>query len=79
MLQNLGERAGVDDVHPHRFRHTFAIEYLRNAGDPWTLQRLLGHSTMAMVSRYLNLAQQDLKDAHARSSAVANWRLYIPK
>jgi len=75
LLANLGERAGVAGVHPHRFRHTFAISYLRNGGDPWSLQDMLGHATMEMVKRYLKLAQVDLDDAHRRASPVENWHL----
>ncbi len=40
ILVRIGKRAGVSDVHPHRFRHTFATEFLRNGGDPYTRQDL---------------------------------------
>lgn len=72
LLRTIGKNAGVANVHPHRFRHTFAIMYLRNRGDVFTLKRLLGHSTMDMVTRYLNIVQSDLQDAHKYASPVDN-------
>jgi len=75
LLSRMGQRAGVRNVHPHRFRHTFAIEYLRNNGDIYTLQEILGHSTLDMVKKYLAIAQADLDTKHKSASPVRNWRL----
>jgi len=74
-LRALGRRANVADVNPHRFRHTFAIHYLRNGGDPYSLQIILGHATMEMVKKYLQIAKSDLENFHRLASPVANLRL----
>ena len=75
LLRRLGERAGVNDVHPHRLRHTFAITYLRNGGDVYSLKYLLGHSSLKMVEHYLHLTGTDASNAHRKASPADNWRL----
>jgi integrase/recombinase XerD len=71
----LGAKAGVQACHPHRFRHTFAVNFLRNGGNAFELQMALGHTTLQMVQTYLALAQADLDAAHRKASPVENWRL----
>lgn len=48
----------------HTFRHTFAVCYIEAGGDPFTLQRILGHATQQMTSRYINVSTSQLLDAH---------------
>lgn len=50
-------------VHPHRFRHHFALQALRAGLDGFALQKALGHSTMDMVRKYLNSSENDLLEA----------------
>lgn len=45
----------------HLFRHTFAKNWIINGGDLYSLQRILGHSTLDMVTKYANLYSEDLK------------------
>jgi integrase len=41
-------------VYPHLFRHSWAIERLRQTGNPRTLQLHLGHASPLMTMRYLS-------------------------
>jgi len=75
MLYRLGEIAQIPGVHPHRFRHTFSINFLRNGGSVYTLQAILGHSSLDMVKRYLAIAQVDIDWDHAKASPVMRWCL----
>ncbi len=74
MLRRYGKLAGLAGVRcsPHTFRHTFARNYLLNGGDIFSLQKILGHSSLASVRVYLNLFSSDLKAQHRRFSPVDN-------
>jgi len=74
LLARMGNRAGVANVHPHRFRHTFAINFLRNGGNLLTLKELLGHESLVMVQRYARIVEADIDRAQTHSPAD-NWRL----
>jgi integrase/recombinase XerD len=75
MLNTVAAQAKLRDVHPHRFRHTFAIWFLRNGGNTFALQKLLGHEELATVLKYVHLAETDVREAQRTASVVDNWRL----
>lgn len=74
LIKRIGDRAGIENAHPHRLRHTFAVNFLRNGGNVALLQELLGHESLEMVMVYVELAEQDL-DAGQEYSPVDNWRI----
>jgi site-specific recombinase XerD len=70
MVKRLKERAGVHSAGGvHRFRHTFALEFLRADKNVFNLQYLLGHSDLDMVRKYVStLGMEDALMAHEKAS-----------
>jgi len=51
----MNKRAGIEQrVHPHQLRHSFADELRRKKVDMPTIQKILGHTSLATTSRYLD-------------------------
>jgi integrase/recombinase XerD len=75
LINRLGDRAEIKKAYPHKFRHTFAITYLRSGGDVFTLQSLLGHGSLDMVRHYAQIAEVDVEQAHRKASPADNMRL----
>ena len=53
---------------PHRFRRTFTLWCLRDGMDLHSLRMLMGHSSLAVLQRYLALAGEDVERAHKAHS-----------
>lgn len=53
---------------PHTLRHSFALAYIRNGGDPFSLQKILGHTSQDMTQHYVNMARDDISRQHRRFS-----------
>lgn len=60
-IRRYNHSRGVDKTSIHLFRHTYAKLYIQAGGDPFRLQRLLGHSDLTMTRRYVALYADDLK------------------
>jgi integrase/recombinase XerD len=50
-----------ENITPHKLRHTFATNYIKKGGDPFTLQKVLGHTTMYMTRRYVTMNSDDIR------------------
>ena len=70
MFERLSHRSGVERLHAHLLRHTFATNYLINGGDVFSLQQILGHTTLEMVRHYVTLASAHVTIQHRRFSPM---------
>jgi len=75
-IREYGRIAGIKTrCSPHTFRSSSAVLYLRAGGDPFTLQKKLGHSSLTMTRRYSDLADSDIRAAHLKYSPADRLRL----
>ncbi len=75
MIKRVARKSGVERLHPHLCRHTFATNYLIAGGDVFTLQQILGHSTLEMVRRYAHLASAHVRVQHQKYSPMDRMKL----
>jgi len=66
ILRNLGRRAGVKNVHPHRFRHTAATTALRRGMPIEQVQQMLGHEKIDTTLIYAKINTASLKANHEK-------------
>ena len=64
IIERISNKVGLK-VTPHQLRHSCAVAMLRNGSDAFTVQKLLGHSTLLMTRHYSQLADSDLILKHS--------------
>jgi site-specific recombinase XerD len=70
VFSRLARSSGVERLHAHLCRHTFAINYLLNGGDIFSLREILGHTTLEMVNHYLHFTSSQITDKHHKFSPM---------
>ena len=72
LIERLGRAAHIEAVRcsPHTFHHTFAVTFLRNGGNVFTLQQILGHTSLQMTNRYVAVSQGDIEKQSRQFSPV---------
>lgn len=56
VFRKLKKQSGIERIHPHLLRHTFATSYLMQGGNLEQLRIILGHSDYNVTRHYLHLA-----------------------
>lgn len=72
IFNRLRKRTKIKRLHAHLLRHTFATKYLINGGDLFSLQIILGHTSLEMVRKYAHLASAYLIKSHKNFSPLDN-------
>jgi site-specific recombinase XerD len=70
VFSRLAKTSGVRRLHAHLCRHTFAINYLLNGGDIFSLKEILGHTTLEMVNHYLHFTGAQITAQHHKYSPI---------
>lgn len=70
VFSRLAKSSGVKRLHAHLCRHTFAINYLLNGGDIFSLKEILGHTSLEMVNHYLHFTSSQIVAQHHKYSPM---------
>jgi len=65
-LKRIGSCAGVENVHPHRFRRTLATTSLSRGMEPYQLRDIMGHVKLETTMIYCKIAQDDIKHSYMK-------------
>lgn len=64
-FKDFGEKYGIEDCHPHKFRHTMATLMIQNGADIKTVSEKLGHSNIEITLKlYVHTNEEAQKAAN---------------
>lgn len=72
-FRKFGEKYGIEDCHPHKFRHTMATHMIRNGVDVKTVSEKLGHSSIEITLKLYVHSDEDTQKAANEKFASLVW------
>lgn len=66
IVKSIGKRAGVTNVHPHRFRRTAATHALNRGMPIEQVSRMLGHASIETTTIYARSTTENVKESHKK-------------
>ena len=69
LCRKIGKKAGVEDVHPHRFRRTFATDMAARGMKIEELAKLMGHAKLETTLIYCNIKQENVRSSYYKYCA----------
>jgi len=71
IIRRRSKDANIETPSLHSFRRYFAIQMLRGGVDIFSLQKLMGHSDIQILRRYLQQTEEDIRSAHQLGGPVS--------
>ncbi len=65
-LKSIGQRAGIDNVHPHRYRRTLATNLLDRGANIQDVATILGHADLKTTQLYCYISQSNVQSAYQK-------------
>ncbi len=69
LLKEIENRAGINNVHPHRFRRTFATGLANRGMDIQEIGKLLGHANLNTTQTYVYTSEEKIRTSYLKFTA----------
>ena len=73
MLNKLKKDLNIDILSPHRFRHLYATQLLRNGADIYSVKELMGHQRLEITQRYIDFTNEEIKQNNFKYNPLKNF------